>query len=65
MIGEKNRGWYVSTATLDFERSGINRVIGGLKTFEEVVAYAKSTPAREPFGPTSAREPCGSQYRSW
>jgi alkylation response protein AidB-like acyl-CoA dehydrogenase len=54
MIGEKNRGWYVSTATLDFERSGINRVIGGLKTFEEVVAYARSTPAREPWGPPAA-----------
>ncbi len=47
MIGEKNRGWYVSTATLDFERSGINRVIGGLKTFEEVVAYAKQAPSRD------------------
>jgi alkylation response protein AidB-like acyl-CoA dehydrogenase len=47
MIGEKNRGWYVSTATLDFERSGINRVIGGLKTFEEVVAHAKRAPSRD------------------
>ncbi|GIW13674.1 MAG: hypothetical protein KatS3mg062_1113 [Tepidiforma sp.] len=47
VVGEVNRGWYVSTATLDFERSGIGRVIGGLRTFEEVVAYAKSTPARD------------------
>jgi alkylation response protein AidB-like acyl-CoA dehydrogenase len=47
MIGEKNRGWYVSTATLDFERSGINRVIGGLKTFEEVVAFAKQAASRD------------------
>jgi alkylation response protein AidB-like acyl-CoA dehydrogenase len=47
MIGEINRGWYVSTATLDFERSGINRVIGGLKTFEEVVDYAKQAPSRD------------------
>jgi alkylation response protein AidB-like acyl-CoA dehydrogenase len=47
MVGEENRGWYVSTATLDFERSGINRVIGGLKTFEEVVEYARRTPSRD------------------
>ena len=47
VVGEVNRGWYVSTATLDFERSGIGRVIGGLRTFEEVVEYAKKTPARE------------------
>ncbi|HXH21174.1 MAG TPA: acyl-CoA dehydrogenase family protein [Dehalococcoidia bacterium] len=48
MIGEKNRGWYVSTATLDFERSGIRRVVDGLRTFEEAVAYAKRTPAHLP-----------------
>jgi len=47
MIGEKNRGWYVSTATLDFERSGIRRVVDGVRIFEETVAYAKRTPARE------------------
>jgi hypothetical protein len=52
VVGEVNRGWYVSTATLDFERSGIGRVIGGLRTFEEVVAYAKATPARDSGGGT-------------
>jgi alkylation response protein AidB-like acyl-CoA dehydrogenase len=52
VVGEVNRGWYVSTATLDFERSGIGRVIGGLKTYEEIVAYAKQTPAREAGGAT-------------
>ncbi len=46
VVGEVNRGWYVSTATLDFERSGIGRVIGALRTYEEVVEYAKKTPAR-------------------
>jgi len=30
LLGEINRGWYVATATLDFERSGIQRVIGFL-----------------------------------
>ncbi|MGE3073570.1 MAG: acyl-CoA dehydrogenase family protein [Dehalococcoidia bacterium] len=52
VVGEVNRGWYVSTATLDFERSGIGRVIGGLKTYEEIVQYARTTPAREAGGAT-------------
>ena len=52
VVGEVNRGWYVSTATLDFERSGIGRVIGGLRTYEELVDYAKKTPAREAGGAT-------------
>jgi alkylation response protein AidB-like acyl-CoA dehydrogenase len=43
VVGEVNRGWYVGTATLDFERSGINRIIGGLRTFEETVEFAKDT----------------------
>jgi alkylation response protein AidB-like acyl-CoA dehydrogenase len=47
VVGEVNRGWYVSTATLDFERSGIGRVIGGYRSYEEVVEYAKKTPSRE------------------
>ena len=47
MIGEVNRGWYVSTATLDFERSGIGRVIGGVRLLEEVAEYAKATSARD------------------
>ena len=28
MIGEENRGWYVATTTLDFERSGVGRAAG-------------------------------------
>ncbi len=50
MVGELNRGWYVSTATLDFERSGIGRVIGGIRTYEQVVAYAKQTPSTQGKG---------------
>jgi alkylation response protein AidB-like acyl-CoA dehydrogenase len=40
VVGELNRGWYVATTTLDFERSGIQRVIGGMKTCEALIAYA-------------------------
>ena len=43
LIGELNRGWYVATATLDFERSGIQRMIGNLRTYEQLVAYARET----------------------
>ncbi len=50
MVGELNRGWYVSTATLDFERSGIYRVIGGIRHYERALAYAKSTPSRSRMG---------------
>jgi alkylation response protein AidB-like acyl-CoA dehydrogenase len=40
VVGELNRGWYVATTTLDFERSGIQRVIGGMKTCEALIAFA-------------------------
>ncbi len=43
LLGELNRGWYIATATLDFERSGIQRVIGSLRTFEQLAAYARET----------------------
>ncbi|MDZ4278282.1 MAG: acyl-CoA dehydrogenase family protein [Dehalococcoidia bacterium] len=45
LLGELNRGWYVATATLDFERSGIQRVIGSLRTYELLVDYARETKA--------------------
>ncbi len=45
LVGELNRGWYVAAATLDFERSGINRVVAGLRLFEELVDYAVRTRA--------------------
>ena len=43
LLGELNRGWYVATATLDFERSGIQRVIGSQRAYETLVAYARET----------------------
>ena len=43
LIGELNRGWYVATATLDFERSGIGRVIGSRKTYHQLVEYTRET----------------------
>jgi alkylation response protein AidB-like acyl-CoA dehydrogenase len=43
LLGELNRGWYVATATLDFERSGIQRVIGSMRTYEQLAGYARET----------------------
>ena len=43
LLGEINRGWYVAAATLDFERSGIQRVIGSMRTYEQLVGYARET----------------------
>jgi alkylation response protein AidB-like acyl-CoA dehydrogenase len=40
LVGELNRGWYIAAATLDFERSGINRVVAGIRIYEELVDYA-------------------------
>lgn len=45
LVGELNRGWYVAAATLDFERSGINRVVAGIRVYEELIEYARQTKA--------------------
>jgi 3-oxocholest-4-en-26-oyl-CoA dehydrogenase alpha subunit len=42
LVGELNRGWYVAAATLDFERSGINRVVAGVRVFEELVEFTQA-----------------------
>jgi len=59
LVGEQNRGWYVATTTLDFERSGIQRVIGGRKTCDELVAFAAEQvaagAARAAFAPMRHR----------
>jgi len=55
LIGEQNRGWYVATTTLDFERSGIQRVIGGIRTYEQLVAYASERVREDGPLPTPIR----------
>ena len=37
LLGELNRGWYVATTTLDFERSGIINAVSLRQLLEEVV----------------------------
>jgi hypothetical protein len=36
-VGEENRGWYVGTTTLDYERSSIGSAIGVRKTLEALI----------------------------
>jgi alkylation response protein AidB-like acyl-CoA dehydrogenase len=38
LLGEENRGWYVATTTLSFERSGIQRIGAVWRWFDELVA---------------------------
>ncbi len=40
-VGEENRGWYVGTTTLDFERSSIGSAVGVRKALEALIRQAK------------------------
>ena len=41
LIGEKNRGWYQIASQLDYERSGIERLLSNYPLFQDAVRYAK------------------------
>ncbi|MBI3743745.1 MAG: acyl-CoA dehydrogenase family protein [Chloroflexi bacterium] len=41
MIGEKDRGWYTVAHNLDFERSGIERIVQGEMYFDDLVTLAR------------------------
>jgi alkylation response protein AidB-like acyl-CoA dehydrogenase len=43
LLGEENRGWYMATTTLDFERSSIGAAVGGLKLLEDLVQFVQET----------------------
>ena len=50
LIGEKNRGWYQIASQLDYERSGIERLLSNYPLFRDAVAYAKQTgQAKDPL----------------
>ena len=44
LLGELNRGWYVATTTLDFERSGIINGVSLERLVEETAAVAREQP---------------------
>ncbi len=39
LLGEENRGWYMATTTLDFERSSIGGAVGARGLLQDLVAY--------------------------
>ncbi len=43
LLGEENRGWYMATTTLDFERSSIGGAVGGQKLLEDLKAFVGET----------------------
>jgi alkylation response protein AidB-like acyl-CoA dehydrogenase len=42
IVGELNRGWYVGTTTLDFERSSIGSAVGLKIQLDQLVKYTKA-----------------------
>lgn len=47
LVGVENRGWYVATTTLDYERSGIRHAIANLQTVAEFAALLR--PDQQPL----------------
>ena len=41
LVGEENRGWYVATTTLDFERSGIQRIVFAETLLDDLIAHVR------------------------
>jgi len=41
VLGEINRGWYAAATTLDFERSGVGRIAGGMRTLEQLTQFCR------------------------
>jgi alkylation response protein AidB-like acyl-CoA dehydrogenase len=44
LVGEENRGWYIGTTTLDFERSSIGSSVGSRQQVEALVRFATDNP---------------------
>ena len=49
-LGEENRGWYIGTTTLDFERSGIGSAVGIRKQLERFLSSVKTEPEKLTVG---------------
>jgi alkylation response protein AidB-like acyl-CoA dehydrogenase len=43
LLGELNRGWYMATTTLDFERSSVSTSAGMRRSLQELTAYCLET----------------------
>ncbi|MDP9235977.1 MAG: acyl-CoA dehydrogenase family protein, partial [Chloroflexota bacterium] len=47
LLGELNRGWYVATTTLDFERSGIINGVSLQRLVREIISYVREHGRRD------------------
>jgi alkylation response protein AidB-like acyl-CoA dehydrogenase len=47
LLGELNRGWYVATTTLDFERSGIINGVSLQRLVQEIIGYVREHGRRD------------------
>ena len=59
MVGELNRGWYIGTTTLDFERSSIGSAVGLRHRVDEIARYARQHGGG---GPASLRWELADRY---
>jgi alkylation response protein AidB-like acyl-CoA dehydrogenase len=42
LVGEENRGWYVTAENLDFERSGIDRLAATGRLYRDILQYVRT-----------------------
>jgi alkylation response protein AidB-like acyl-CoA dehydrogenase len=47
LVGEENRGWYIAATTLDFERSGINRIAAAVRVLDGIFGYVRQHPSKK------------------
>ncbi len=47
LLGEENRGWYMATTTLNFERSSIGGAAASLALLEELVQFVREAPPEQ------------------
>ncbi|MCC6960769.1 MAG: acyl-CoA dehydrogenase, partial [Dehalococcoidia bacterium] len=55
VLGEINRGWYIGTTTLDFERSSIGNAVGQRQSLEYYVKFWKENQGKAATGSASAK----------
>lgn len=54
VVGEVNRGWYVGTTTLDFERSSIGSAVGSRQSVERYLTWMRANRGRFTQGDRAA-----------
>jgi alkylation response protein AidB-like acyl-CoA dehydrogenase len=55
VLGEINRGWYIGTTTLDFERSSIGNAVGQRQTLEYYMKFWKENQGKPVTGSASTK----------